>query len=104
MMPRLRQLPRNISIRAPRDSLARPLCASWLKWMVDITPPETLLTGGGMEPVLLSLAEWAWLNRERPGVADRYREYVDWLIEEDPVLAEEALTTMEMYPWSSLGG
>jgi hypothetical protein len=65
---------------------------------------HALLTDGEMDAVLSSLAEWAWLNRERPGVADRYREYVDWLIEEHPVLAEEALTMMEMYPWSSLGG
>jgi hypothetical protein len=65
---------------------------------------HALLTDGGMQPVLLSLAEWVWLHREDASIVARYRQYVDWLIEHRPDVAEYALAAMDQYPWSSLGG
>jgi hypothetical protein len=65
---------------------------------------HALLTDGGMQPVLLSLAEWVWLHREDASIVARYRQYVDWLIEHRPDVAEDALAAMDQYPWSSLGG
>ena len=66
---------------------------------------HALLSAGELDAVLTSLAAWAWQHRDDASIVARYRAYVDWLVEHAPAdVGEEALTTMEMYPWSSLGG